>query len=622
MKKNTVLRIFSLVLIFLLLSTNTAFAANQKDKEDQINSQPIETQIVLRNAFTDKDVKSSFQDFSAEAKHCDLAKNDSNITLGRAVGLVYNQHTGEAIVGAAVYFQELDITVNTDEYGRFELNNILDGIYTISVEADGYLTATYDSMPISSADGAVIFSFAISPYFTIVENYQEDTKTDLQSIPEDISHDDLLGEGSTSDYYNQNIESDAGVALAAYAPPELMSYSVLYKGVVLEFGSNINEYLYYVVPNEMSVTTLNAAQALVANKAQAVAARTYADYGARYAARHPGQGYLLCAETHCQAYTPYRTTESAIQAVNETTNQIMFNDSTNNRVETEFHGTCSGTTTFNGQTMSCTVHPEPKVYAHNRGMCQNGAAAKAKSGWTYSQILNFYYPGVSLVTAYQYSGRGINAGETKLISNAYSVHEFKFAALSGLTYVIESSQASSTTCDTTIEIVDKNGNQVTNGYNDDYNGLYSRVSVTPGAGEYKIIVKKLGGGVFSAMLSVTCNPANVTGGIYVQSLDYDYVDNVIQKVYKFVPTTTKTYTIATYQSTGSPDTYLKLLNSSGVEIQADDDGNGNLFSKIVTSSSLSSGVTYYVVVTTYRYGSPNSSNRYDAGEFSCKLKIN
>jgi SpoIID/LytB domain protein len=40
-------------------------------------------------------------------------------------------------------------------------------------------------------------------------------------------------------------------------------------------------------------------------------------------------------------------------------------------------------------------------YGHGAGMCQWGAIGRARAGQSYSQILETYYPGAVLVTAYE-----------------------------------------------------------------------------------------------------------------------------------------------------------------------------------------------------------------------------
>ena len=51
---------------------------------------------------------------------------------------------------------------------------------------------------------------------------------------------------------------------------------------------------------------------------------------------------------------------------------------------------------FDVQIENGTVHLHGKGYGHGVGLCQQGAMKMAESGYTYSQILGYYYKGVSL----------------------------------------------------------------------------------------------------------------------------------------------------------------------------------------------------------------------------------
>ena len=57
-------------------------------------------------------------------------------------------------------------------------------------------------------------------------------------------------------------------------------------------------------------------------KAQAVVARTYADYIATHYTRHGEKG-TLCSDQHCQAFDPTYTNEIAIKAALCTTSGVQ-----------------------------------------------------------------------------------------------------------------------------------------------------------------------------------------------------------------------------------------------------------------------------------------------------------
>ena len=52
---------------------------------------------------------------------------------------------------------------------------------------------------------------------------------------------------------------------------------------------------------------------------------------------------------------------------------------------------------FNLDVKENEVHIHGRGYGHGVGLCQQGAMKMAESGYTYSQILGYYYKGVSLV---------------------------------------------------------------------------------------------------------------------------------------------------------------------------------------------------------------------------------
>ena len=88
------------------------------------------------------------------------------------------------------------------------------------------------------------------------------------------------------------------------------------KGMTLVNVINIEEYLYGVLPSEISTTAPIEAQ-----KAQAVAARTIA---LRHINRHKKKGYDFCSDVHCQVYQGLSVeTKLAAKAVRATRGQAL-----------------------------------------------------------------------------------------------------------------------------------------------------------------------------------------------------------------------------------------------------------------------------------------------------------
>ena len=120
------------------------------------------------------------------------------------------------------------------------------------------------------------------------------------------------------------------------------------------------------------------------------------------------------------------------------------------------------------------------------------------------------------------------------------------------------------------------------------------------------------------MLKVKCNAANHTAGLGIASQGkYDYfIVGVVEKVFKFTPTTSGTYTIQTNKpGTTSVDTYLELRNSSFSLLAQDDDSGDGLYSSL--SYSLTQGTTYYIVVTSYSH----HVNAVNGNNMQCGLRI-
>jgi stage II sporulation protein D len=100
---------------------------------------------------------------------------------------------------------------------------------------------------------------------------------------------------------------------------------------------NVEEYLYGVVPSEMSPRS-----GLEALKAQAVSARTYTF---RHLNRHRSGGFDLCAQQHCAVYGGVRVeNKKTSEAVDETRGEVLFG-SDYNMMDTFYSLCCGGHTT-------------------------------------------------------------------------------------------------------------------------------------------------------------------------------------------------------------------------------------------------------------------------------------
>ncbi|GAB4276506.1 MAG: hypothetical protein Kow0029_18530 [Candidatus Rifleibacteriota bacterium] len=204
--------------------------------------------------------------------------------------------------------------------------------------------------------------------------------------------------------------------------------------------TDIEDYLKSVVPSEI----FNRAPA-AAMEAQAIAARTYA---IRNFERHRKKSnYDVCDTVHCQVYTGMaREIKAASTAVMNTEGKILVFE--NEPANTVYHSNCGGILIssvaawggkkipylvshrdgIKGQSLFCElglkfkksktdielpkpvkrliVHSYPdktkkklrQNFGHRVGMCQDGAIGMAAIGYSYRQILGFYYPGTALAT--------------------------------------------------------------------------------------------------------------------------------------------------------------------------------------------------------------------------------
>lgn len=384
--------------IALLLGVS-AFAAN----DDLLASgEIIKVSHMEASAFSEEDKVKGFYNYA----EYDAVYNYNANSFGRAVGIVYDEETEEYVKNAWVENLELDFKVKTDKNGRFEINNLPDGEYTWVVKAPGYKGSTFASFPVESTVGASIYRFALSSKRSINSNLKLE-----KSLKHDHDHDnDKVKEESESNL-------DGGVTINATHSgwPVIVNFSVMYNNVI--YRPKMDTYLYYVVASELYSPTsslyagIPADKVLQGFKAQAVTARTYADYITRMYNKH--SGYDVCSTTCCQVYNPYYTNQTTISAVDSTTNQmllVIYNWPTYDYifVESVFSASCLGYTKNNesvwGGTarsylrgVPCTYDIRPTLDSgHNIGLCQDGAMGYAKNGWTYIQIVNHFFQGTTV----------------------------------------------------------------------------------------------------------------------------------------------------------------------------------------------------------------------------------
>lgn len=158
----------------------------------------------------------------------------------------------------------------------------------------------------------------------------------------------------------------------------------------------LEEYLRAVVPAE--VPALWPAEAV---KAQAVAARSYAQYAIEHP-RHPNAD-ICTSPAHCQNFDLTKVHPKSDEAIQLTKNIIArYNGQTANGI---FSANCGGHTFNNEDVFKGAPVPylrgvpcpdKGEKRGHGVGLCQYGARAFALQGQPYDAIVKYYYTGVTL----------------------------------------------------------------------------------------------------------------------------------------------------------------------------------------------------------------------------------
>lgn len=168
-------------------------------------------------------------------------------------------------------------------------------------------------------------------------------------------------------------------------------------------GSNIvktldlEEYLRGVLPSEIKAGSCPAE----AQKAQAIAARTYA---ARRVETRAKQPYDVDDTANCQAYGARPCHANSDRAVRDTAGQVLTHRGTLiDAVYTHANGgrTVSALRRWGSAVPYLIDQPDPyddsaKVSGHGVGLSQTGAASAAQAGLSCAEILSFYYPGCAI----------------------------------------------------------------------------------------------------------------------------------------------------------------------------------------------------------------------------------
>lgn len=393
MKIKILLIVFAVIMGCSVYTSGNDVYAKEIEETDVADKKPIfyETEII-----TQKDYEEGFQNYALSDATVDLKENTytlSDIDLTNVVGVVKDFDTEEFISGATILINGESI-VSTGDDGRFQIKNLPSGIYDWEIYTSGYCTAYYNNYDVDSADGTTIFTFYMDDEVSIYKDREEIINAkQVEVMPLNVT--DLV--------ITRTLNS---------IPSVKNDILVLYNNKKIE--KQREEYIYTVVSSELYGTSyyegkgLTAAQISELFEAQAVAANTHLEYALSVYSKHSEDECAVCSEPCCQKYDPTKVTQAAINATvkifytssgKAKTEIIMYKptSTTYEYVYGTFFSSCYnkgtkdyGTSEPTLKAVSCT-DIATGYGGHRYGLCQMGAATRAKNGNSAADILLHYY---------------------------------------------------------------------------------------------------------------------------------------------------------------------------------------------------------------------------------------
>ena len=356
---------------------------------------------------TQNDYEKGFQNYALPEATVDFSSSMyalSNNDLANVVGVVKDYDT-EALISGATISVDGESVVVTGADGRFQIKDIPSGVYNWNISATGYCAADYCNYSVDSADGTTIFTFYINDDSAITQDREIIVHDEGQTVPPDVA----------------GIESyeDSGNARSMKSVPNVSnSVKVFYNDKTQSVDRQT--YIYTVLSSELYETSyytdrkMTSAQISELYHAQAVAANTFLEYSLSVYSNHSSKDYKVCATSCCQVYDPTKVTEAAIDATanifytsggKSKTDIVMYKptSTTYDYIWGAFFSSCGGNGTKEHKTqpalkaVSCTDITSG-AGGHRYGLCQMGAAQRAKDGKSASNILLYYYTGCNIVS--------------------------------------------------------------------------------------------------------------------------------------------------------------------------------------------------------------------------------
>jgi len=400
---------FSLTLTFV----GTAFASSN-NTDGKVNAVGVpDNKVVLTGnnpAFSQVDLDNNFTNYAEDGATFDVMSNSQLTTvskpLANVVGIVLNQADNTPIANAVITAQGLmTVDVQSGSDGRFQIINMPNGEYNWLVAATGFGKGEFLHYTVDSSDGATIFTFYL--------NEGKETYIDHNAFFNDgdqkIAEETLINNASFSASMTSSTMT---------APPTLHPYIRVLQtsGAVTSIGRQ--QYLYTVLSSELYSQSwymdrgLTTAQVSNLYVAQAMVANTFVEYAINVYSNH-GSTADVCSTSCCQVYDSTKVTQVAINTVAGLFENvggtsycplILYKQSstTYSYIYGAFGSSCSGqgTVTVPGQP-ALIAKPCTDLVAgaggNRQGMCQMGAALRAKNGDSYSGIINYYFTNCSIV---------------------------------------------------------------------------------------------------------------------------------------------------------------------------------------------------------------------------------
>ncbi|MDR2545931.1 MAG: carboxypeptidase regulatory-like domain-containing protein [Lachnospiraceae bacterium] len=354
-------------------------------------------------AFTQSDVESNFTNYAERGATREIHTTGFATNV---VGIVLDSVNGEALPTATILaVGSTSIEIFSDANGKFNIQNMPCDIYNWYISADGYRNAEYHNYSIDIGD-TIIFTFFLNAHEEIHVNRNDFYRNERSVLPEDLLH-------SSIDFNNE-------VSRNMTSPPIVKANIRVLNNNNTITTVGRRDYLYAVVSSELYTENwytqrgLSSAQVQQLYRAQALAANAFTEYACKVYSPHSALTADVCRTTCCQVYDPTKITTIAINAVNTifennggtwNTALVMHRptNSTYAYIWGAYFSSCGnqGTLAHAGQpallAKICTDLTNG-VGGHRKGLCQMGAAERAKNGNTGVQIINHYYTNCSLVT--------------------------------------------------------------------------------------------------------------------------------------------------------------------------------------------------------------------------------